>query len=146
MPLQLYSPLSVVYYRVHGAFSVSPIDVATMQMQSQVPEPGDMALCHLHRVDGFHSVGGGFMRYKWRKALTSSKVQVIVLFKKIAVDGSLHPLEMLQLMKSGKTVLEIWQLRDEGALDTSSCVWLDFTLCSDYAERGWSPLRGIIST
>ena len=45
-----------------GAFSVPPVEVVTPQMQSQVPGCGDIALCHLQRMEGFRPMGCGFMR------------------------------------------------------------------------------------
>lgn len=57
----------------------------------------------------------------------------------------MHPLERLQTM----TCIEARVLTshmDEGDLDPTTCMWLDFSLYSNYVKKGWSPVQGIVST
>lgn len=63
-----------------------------------------VALCHLHRMDGFNPVGCGLARVKGEEGINLSKVADNSVVWKIAVDGSVHPLERFQIIKCIKVL------------------------------------------
>lgn len=132
----VFSLLSVVYFRVDGGIFCASRwggDTADAKSSSRTWGHGSVPSTQDGWVSSLGPHEGEREGRHW-----PLKLQVIVLFKKKAIDGSIAAStgKAANHEERKNSVLEIWPLTGTRDLDPSICVWLDFTLCSNYVKRG----------